>query len=340
MNQTHKIPILAVSGFLGAGKTTFVNQLLRAPHGLKIGVVVNDFGSINIDGELVAGQTDTMMELSNGCICCSLETLDLQEAIAQFAYPDSDINLIVIEASGLAEPRDLALTLRDMTGIGVKLDAIVTIIDAVNVIENAREHSNATDQIEFTDFIVVNKTDQVEQARIDEIHQLIEMTNPRARVFDAVKAEVDIRLLSDPDQSWHEHAGHAHQHEDHEDGHKHLHDQYSHLSIEIDAPLHPMKFQEFVNTSIPKSIYRAKGFVDLGEVKGHQRKYIFQLVGTRSELYWDNWKKDEAHTTRLVFIGTDFDASKLEADLRACIDPEPNVQLEDIELKLPQKWEG
>lgn len=327
-----KIPILAVTGFLGAGKTTFVNQLLRAPHGLKIGVVVNDFGSINIDGELVAGQTDTMLELSNGCICCSLETLDLQEAIGQFAYHGSDIDLIVIEASGLAEPRDLALTLRDMTGIGVKLDAIVTIIDAENVIENAKEHANASDQLEFTDFVVINKIDRVSPARIAEIKQLIEMTNPRARVFEAVKAEVDIRLLSDPDRTWHT--------EKEQVDHEHLHEIYSQLSLEIRQPLNPLKFQEFVNSQIPKNIYRAKGFVDLGKVKGHERKYIFQLVGTRSELYWDNWKKDEAPTTRLVFIGTDFDTKQLETNLKACIDPDPTQPLDDIELRLPQKWEG
>ena len=338
-----KIPILAVTGFLGSGKTTFVNQILRAPHGLKIGVVVNDFGSINIDGELVAGQTDKMLELSNGCICCSLETLDLQEAIGQFAYKGSDIDLIVIEASGLAEPRDLALNLRDMVGIGVKLDAIVTIIDAENVIENAKEHSNAADQIEFTDFIVINKTDLVDKSRINEIKQLIELTNPRARVFEAVKGEVDIRLLTDPDRVWDaaeiaEHEDHEH-HDHDEHDHNHLHDSFKHLSIELTQPLHPMKFQDFVNSHIPKTVYRAKGFVDLGS-RGHSRKYVFQLVGTRSELYWDNWRGGEAHRTRLVFIGTDFDAKKLEKSLRDCLDPTPDSKLEGIELKLPTKWEG
>ncbi len=334
---TKKIPILAVAGFLGSGKTTFVNHLLREPHGLKIGVVVNDFGSINIDGELVAGQTDSMLELSNGCICCSLEALDFQEAIGQFAYAGTDIDLIVIEASGLAEPRDLALTLRDMTGIGVKLDAIVTLIDAENIVENAKEHTNASDQIEFTDFIIINKTDVVSPETVADIRQLVEATNPRARIFEAVKSDVDIRLLSDPDRNWHEAKHEHHDHDDHE--HAHLHDQYSHLSITIDKPLHPLKFQEFVNSSIPKEVYRAKGFVDLG-TKGHTRKYVFQLVGTRSELYWDNWTRTEDHLTRLVFIGTDFDQNKLEADLRACIDPEPAGELEGIDLKLPAKWEG
>ena len=334
---TKKIPILAVTGFLGSGKTTFVNHLLREPHGLKIGVVVNDFGAINIDSELVAGKTDQKLELSNGCICCSLETLDVQEAIAQFAYVGSDIDLIVIEASGLAEPRDLALNLRDMIGIGVRLDAIVTLIDAEHVLENAKKHANAADQIEFTDFVIINKTDIVKPERIREIRQLVEMTNPRARIFEAVKADVDIRLLSDPDRIWDDEPGEHHDHEEHH--HVHLHDSFKHVSIEVSEPLHPMKFQEFVNSQIPNTVYRAKGFIDLG-TKGHARKYVFQLVGTRSELYWDNWTKDEKHLTRMVFIGTDFDEKKLESDFRACVDPEPESELEDIDLRLPQKWEG
>lgn len=334
---TKKIPILAVTGFLGSGKTTFVNHLLREPHGLKIGVVVNDFGAINIDSELVSGKTDQKLELSNGCICCSLETLDVQEAIAQFAYVGSDINLIVIEASGLAEPRDLALNLRDMIGIGVRLDAIVTLIDAEHVLENAKKHANAADQIEFTDFVIINKTDVVSKERISEIRQLVEMTNPRARIFEAVKADVDIRLLSDPDREWDYQLDEHHDH--HEHRHTHLHDSFKHVSIEVTEPLHPMKFQEFVNSQIPKTVYRAKGFINLG-AKGHSRKYVFQLVGTRSELYWDNWTNDEPHLTRMVFIGTDFDQKKLESDFRACVDPEPESELEGIDLRLPQKWEG
>lgn len=338
--SSKKIPILAVTGFLGSGKTTFVNHLLAEPHGLKIGVVVNDFGAINIDSELVAGKTDTKLELSNGCICCSLETLDVQEAIAQFAYVGSDIDLIVIEASGLAEPRDLALNLRDMIGIGVRLDAIVTLIDAEHVIENAKKHKNAADQIEFTDFVIINMVDTVSKDRISEIRQLVEMTNPRARIFEAVRADVDIRLLTDPDRVWDEVKSEKHHdHDETHENHEHFHEQFQHVSLTLDKPLHPMKFQEFVNLKIPKTVYRAKGFVDLG-TKGHSRKYIFQLVGTRSELFWDNWRGGEDHKTQMVFIGTEFDAKQLENDFKDCIDPEPKMPLEGIDLRLPQKWEG
>ncbi|MEI7818810.1 MAG: GTP-binding protein, partial [bacterium] len=199
----------------------------------------------------------------------------------------------------------------------------------------------AGDQIIFTDFVVINKSDIVEKDRLAEIKQFVEMTNPRARVFEAVKANIDIRLLTDPDRVWDQTTETTHKHDEydnHED-HNHAHDSYQHLSIELDQPLHPMKFQDFVNTKIPKSIYRAKGFIDM-DTKGHSRKFIFQLVGTRSELYWDNWKKDEDHLTRLVFIGTDFNSEQLEADLRGCIDETPETELEGIDLKLPTKWEG
>ncbi|MDQ5944417.1 MAG: hypothetical protein QG658_484, partial [Patescibacteria group bacterium] len=212
------------------------------------------------------------------------------------------------------------------------------LIDAEHVIENAKKHKNAADQIEFTDFVIINKVDVVEKDRITEIRQLVEMTNPRARIFEAVRANVDIRLLTDPDRVWDEVKAEKH---DHQDGHnhEHFHDQFQHVSLTLDKPLHPMKFQEFVNSKIPKTVYRAKGFVDLGE-KGHSRKYVFQLVGTRSELFWDNWRSGEDYKTQMVFIGTEFDSGKLEADFRECIDPDPQTPLEGIDLRLPQKWEG
>src|ERR1700760_1979792 len=116
MTDAKKIPITAITGFLGSGKTTLLNHILEHNHGLKIGVVVNDYGDINIDSQLVADQTDTMLELTNGCMCCSMDSLELDEAIGQFAYPSSPIDYIVIEASGLAEPADLATTLREASG--------------------------------------------------------------------------------------------------------------------------------------------------------------------------------------------------------------------------------
>lgn len=330
VSQRDKIPITAIQGFLGSGKTTLVNYILKHNQGLNIGVVVNDFGDINIDDKLVKTKSDTKLELSSGCICCSLQTLDLQEAIDQFTYEGSQIDYIIIEASGLAEPRDLALTLRNSIGLKVRLDSIVSVLDAENIHKNSDHQSIARDQILFSDFIVINKTDLVSKKRLQDIYQLIEAFNPKARIFETVKAQLDIDLLLD--KSIHDNNS---QEEVSYDHHAHLHEQYSHLSWSSNKPLDPLKFQQFANTQIPPSAYRAKGILDFGS-KGDHRKYIYQLVGVRSELRWQNWQGGTPKS-ELVFIGKSLDTSILKKALDDCVDTSPNAPLPDgIELRLPK----
>ena len=345
-----KIPITVIQGFLGSGKTTLLNHILTNNQGMNIGVVVNDFGDINIDSQLVKSKTDKRLELTSGCICCSLETLDLQEAINQFTYKDSKIDYIIIEASGLAEPRDLAMTLKQTLGQRVRLDSIVTVLDAENIEKNASEHDTARDQIIFTDFIVINKLDLVKKPKIKEIYTMIASFNPKARVLESTNAQIDVRLLLDQDMykiksiqsklDTHSQktSGHNHDHHDHEDHSTHVHSRYTSFSWTSKKPLDPMKFQEFVNRLLPTEVYRAKGFVDFG-IKGHVRKYIFQLVGVRPEIVWENWHSDPAQT-QLVFIGQDIDKKQLKKQLDECIDDTPDLPLEgNIELKLPKKAE-
>jgi G3E family GTPase len=326
-----KIPITALTGFLGSGKTTLLNYILEHNHGLKIGVVVNDYGDINIDSQLVAGQTDTMLELTNGCLCCSLDSLELDEAIGQFAYPGSPIDYIIIEASGLAEPADLAATLRDAMGSRTKLDSIVAVLDAANLEHNAEAHATALQQIEYSDFVIINKTDLVKPAKVEQIKALVTGINDRARIFTAVQAEVDVRLLLDQDlrpaTATGTPGGHA--------KHAHLHESYTTVSFSTEKPLDPTAFQQFVNSQIPSSVYRAKGIVNLGN-KGHRRKYLFHLVGKRAELTWTDWNHDSPKT-ELVFIGKDFDADGLRALAAACIDPHPGDHDSERQVILPRR---
>lgn len=326
-----KIPITAIQGFLGAGKTTLLNYILQNNDGLNIGVVVNDFGDINIDNKLIKTQSDTKLELSSGCICCSLQTLDLQKAIDQFTYEGSNIDYIIIEASGLAEPRDLALTLRNSIGIKVRLDSIVTVIDAANLDHNKDHQAIARDQILFSDFIVINKIDSIDQPRLKEIRDLISAFNPRARVFETSHAKLNIHLLLD--QSLHP-AKKSSLNDDY-DNHRHLHEEYDQLSWTSHQPLDPLKFQQFANKELPASVYRAKGILDFGS-KGDRRKYIYQLVGVRSELRWQNWQNASPQSD-LVFIGKNLNKSTLTKALDKCIDTNPDLLLPDgIELKLPR----
>ncbi len=324
-----KIPITALTGFLGSGKTTLLNHILEDNHGLKIGVVVNDYGDINIDSQLVADQTDAMLELTNGCMCCSLDSLELDEAIGQFAYPGSSIDYIVIEASGLAEPADLATTLREATGTRTKLDSIVAVLDAANLEHNAETHATALQQIEYSDFAIINKTDLVPAKKVAEITTLIKSINERARIFTAVKAQIDVRLLLDQDVRPDEAiaADHA--------NHTHLHESYTTISFSSDKPLDPLTFQNFVNEQIPASVYRAKGIVNLGN-KGHRRKYLFHLVGKRAELTWTDWG-EQTPRTELVFIGKGFDKAALSKLVADCIDPHPSAHDPERQVVLPRR---
>jgi len=332
-NQSKKIPITAIQGFLGSGKTTLLNHILQHNHRLNIGVVVNDFGDINIDAKLVKSSSEKKLELSSGCICCSLQTLDLQEAIDQFTYSDSKIDYILIEASGLAEPRDLALTLRSTIGIKVRLDSIVTVIDAKNLEQNADNQAIARDQILFSDFIVINKTDLITKQKLSQIRQMIEAFNPRARVFETIKAKLDIRLLLDQNRISNKPLSVTDEsHTSHDD---HLHSQYTHVTWQVDKPLDPMKFQTFCNRLLPNTVYRAKGILHFG-LKGGNRKFIYQHVGVRAELSWQNWHGELAQTD-LVFIGKNLDKKALLRELNNCIDTTPKNPLpDDIELKLPR----
>jgi G3E family GTPase len=329
---TRTIPVVALTGFLGSGKTTLMNHILEHNHGLRIGVVVNDYGDINIDSQLIQEQTDASLELTNGCICCSMDSLELDEAIGQFAYDGSPIDYIIIEASGLAEPADLARTLHSAMTPQTRLDSIIAVIDAANWQSHRSTHTMVTQQIEHSDFVVINKTDLIQPEQLTQIKQAIVSLNSRARLLSATRAAIDVRLLFDPDATTtttsttpttNNHAGHSH-----------LHEHYMSLSFTSDRPLDPLAFQAFVNHQIPATVYRAKGIIDLG-AKGHNRQYRFQLVGKRAELTWAEWDKQPPRT-ELVCIGQDIDAPALRCLMAACIDPAPTTANPTQRVTLPR----
>ena len=188
MPRRNSIPILLLTGFLGAGKTSLLNHLLGNDEGLKIGVIINDFGEVNIDSMLVTAQTDTALELSNGCICCSLEGENLDDAIGQLAHQGSRLDYIVVEASGLAEPKELATMLRLLKNNYAHFDALVSVVDADNFEKNNQTNENAVSDLAVSDIVIVNKVDLVDAAKLADIRKAIRLANPRRAYWKPVTA--------------------------------------------------------------------------------------------------------------------------------------------------------
>jgi cobalamin biosynthesis protein CobW len=317
-----KIPILALTGFLGSGKTSLLNHILKENQGLKIGVIVNDFGSINIDSLLVARQTDSKLELSNGCICCAVEDSGLDDAISQLAHTGSTLDYIVIEASGLAEPKELVNILAQSKNKFARLDSVVAVIDTENVMEMNEKHPDFFKQLEIADIIILNKVDLVSKSKLEEIEGYLDFLGVEARKIKAEFGAINTHLLLDADALKRREVSKGSQiplTDNHSD---HLHETYQKVTFSSTKPLDPKSFEEYMRLRVPKSIYRAKGFVYFG-IKGLEQKFIFQLVGKRFTLRLDDWR-GQVPKTDIVLIGEKLDESKLQKELEELVDKNPD----------------
>lgn len=311
---------MAIVGFLGSGKTTILNHILKENQGLKIGVIVNDFGDINIDAMLVARQTDQELELSNGCICCTLEGNSLDDAIGQLAHPGSTIDYIVIEASGLAEPKELLRLLVNSKNQFARFDSLVAVVDASNVLDTKEKHPGFMDQLSLADIIILNKIDLVDSKQLKEVEGYLKFLNSRAHVLKTEMGVLDTRLLLAPDKLSAQDLTQLSLGGE-EDHSEHIHHAYQKISFTSQKPLDPQAWEAFASNT-PANIYRIKGFIDFG-MKGLGQKYLFQSVGQRSELKLDDWLGQPPRTD-LVFIGTDIDEPKFRKQLEELVDAEPD----------------
>ena len=235
----HGIPVTIITGFLGSGKTTLLNHILTNQQGLKTAVLVNEFGEIGIDNELIVTSDDNMVELNNGCICCTINE-DLVNAVYKVLERQEKLDYLVVETTGLADPLPVALTflgteLRDMT----RLDSIVTVVDAANYSLDLFNSEAAYSQIAYGDIIILNKTDLVEEADLDLLEVKIRDIKEGARILRAVKSEVPLPLVlsiglfesdkyfqSEETPSSHDRAHHDHEHHEHHDHAHHEHHEH------------------------------------------------------------------------------------------------------------------
>ena len=335
-DQNAPIPITILSGFLGAGKTSLLNHILHGDHGLRVGVLVNDFGEINIDAELVAGVSGNSVSLSNGCVCCSIRD-DLVESALQLVQGPNRPEYLILETSGVADPVSVSLTfaeskLRSL----IDIDGILTVVDAENIRSLDDEYGElAEDQISMADIVILNKVDLANQATLDELKSWIHEIVPNARLIEATQGKVplelilgigqfepervlgkmssDIHVHAEPDYDHHQHDDEDH-HEDHDHDHTIV---FSTWSYSSNNP-HSYRALRQAVESLPSTIYRAKGIVFLSESPG--RRGVIQLVGTRVRVsVGDPWG-DQSPYTRIVVIGTrdGIDANELSERFKSC----------------------
>ncbi len=311
------IPVTILTGFLGSGKTTLVNHILGSGHGLKVAVIVNEFGDISIDDKLISHQAQNIIELANGCICCTMQG-DLLQAIHQVTDASNDIDYILLETSGLSDPLPVAASiLTNEPADVVRLDGIVTLVDAWNFDANLENAEVAFSQLVNTDLILINKVDLVEEHVPELIQQGIKRINRSARMLTCVNGKVDPYLLVDVNLSklkQHWDVSSAAEYETFDVGRRHKNDlsEFDSISFESHKPFAPGSFRAFI-ADMPANVYRGKGILNIAD-DDHRR--IFQLVGERCVVSQSRpWRRDEKRITQLVLIGRQLSKTDLLARL-------------------------
>lgn len=332
-SSTRQIPVIVLAGFLGSGKTTLLNYLLHRSGGSRIGAVVNDFGAIEIDAMAVAGALgDSTVSLGNGCLCCAVDVSELDQYLDRLAQPSARIDVIVIEASGLAEPQELVRMVLASELPGIVYGGLVEVVDAAEFAGTREKHPEIDRHLALADLVVVNKIDRAEDA--GRVLGVVRELAGGAAVVPATYGRVDPEFLFDCRPS-EERIGQLsfddlHRHDDGGDdvplegGHLgHLHSAYDSLSFSSEVPLGPRQLMAFLD-SRPEGLYRIKGYVDFG-VQDLRNRYAVHAVGRFLRFYPEPWTAADERLTQLVLIGSGIDAVALAKELEACKEDAPHA---------------
>ena len=357
--SAHKpIPVTVLTGYLGAGKTTLLNRILSENHGRKYAVIVNEFGEIGIDNDLIVESDEEIYEMNNGCVCCTVRG-DLIRVVEGLMRRPGRFDAIIVETTGLADPVPVAQTffMDDDVRAKTELDAVVALVDAKHLPLRLKDSREAEDQIAFADVVLLNKTDLVTPEELAKIEATVRVINPSARIYRTQRSEIDLSkvldqgafnleraLENDPhfldhDHHDHDHAcgpdcDHDHHHHHDHDHHHHDHDHHDHHHHDAPSPIHdvtvqsvslrggemnPDRFFPWIQKITQTDGPNILRLKGIIAFPGDEQRYVVQGVHMIIEGdHQRDWKEGEKRESRLVFIGRELDREKLERTFKAC----------------------
>ena len=311
------VPVTILTGFLGAGKTTLLNYILKQQHGYKFAIIVNEIGKIGIDGMLVENQKEEVMQMNNGCLCCTIRK-DLVKGV-QSLIKRGGFDYLLVETTGIADPGPVAQTFLNIPQLQqlVRLDSIITVVDAEQIEKQMRDTQTAREQIAMADFLLLNKTDLVDETHLERIEAKARELNPHAQIFRTNQSQVNLKELLDMHAFDLDRKLAVDPEFLNELNQRHHHDINS-FSFEFERPFQVERFEYFVQElSEKEQIFRSKGFL---QIAGNPRRAIFHGVNNRFTILWDRlWEAGEKRTSQLVFIGRHLDETRLRSELEKCL---------------------